>query len=107
LRHSSGPQQRVNIAHGPPLGRSPIIIGAPTVRPMKRAAIRRARKLRLRLGGDPADNEYPDKPPLMRWTTFNRLLDKLRAADGIADERLRRVLINAQMLGFGAKTVVS
>jgi hypothetical protein len=31
----------------------------------------------------------------------NRLLDKLRAADGVADERLRRVLINAQMSGFG------
>jgi hypothetical protein len=26
-------------------------------------ALRRARKLRLRLGGDPADDEYPDKPP--------------------------------------------
>src|SRR6266508_3961066 len=55
---------------------------------------RRARKLRLRLGGDPTDDEYPDKPPRMRWTTYNRLLDKLRAADGVADERLRRVLIN-------------
>jgi len=29
------------------------------------------------------------------------LLDNLRAADGVADERLRRVLINAQMSGFG------
>ena len=43
-------------------------------------ALRRARKLRLRLGGDPADDEYPDKPPRMRWATYNRLLDKLRAA---------------------------
>ena len=64
-------------------------------------ALRRARKLRLRLGGDPADDEYPDKPPRMRWATYNRLLDKLRAADDVADERLRRVLINAQMSGFG------
>jgi hypothetical protein len=64
-------------------------------------ALRRARKLRLRLGGDPADDEYPDKLPRMRWATYNRLLDKLRAADGVADERLRRVLINAQMSGFG------
>jgi hypothetical protein len=30
-------------------------------------ALRRARKLRLRLGGDPANDEYPDKPPRMRW----------------------------------------
>jgi len=63
-------------------------------------ALRRARKLRLRLGGDPADDEYPDKPPRMRWATYNRLLDKLRAADGVADERLGRALINAQMSGF-------
>jgi len=37
---------------------------------------------------------------VVRWATYNCLLDKLRAADGVADERLRRVLINAQM---GAK----
>jgi len=60
--------------------------------------LRRARKLRLRLGGDPADDEYPDKPPLMRWATYNRLLDKLRAADGVTDERLGRALI--EMSGF-------
>jgi hypothetical protein len=64
-------------------------------------ALRRARKLRVRLGGDPADNESPDKPPRMRWATYNRLLDKLRAADGLADERLRRLLIKAKMSGFG------
>jgi hypothetical protein len=63
--------------------------------------LRRARKLRLRLGGERTDDEYPDKPPRMRWATYNRLLDKLRAAEGVADERLRRVLINAQMSGFG------
>jgi len=37
----------------------------------------------------------------MRWATYNRLMDKLRAADGLADERLRRLLIKAQMSGFG------
>jgi hypothetical protein len=51
-------------------------------------ALRRARKLRLRLGGDPTDDEYPDKPPRMRWATYNRLMDRLVAADGVADERL-------------------
>jgi hypothetical protein len=64
-------------------------------------ALRLARKLRLRLGGDPADDEYPDKPPRMRWATYNRLLDKLRAAGSVAEERLRRVLRNAQMSGLG------
>jgi hypothetical protein len=60
-------------------------------------ALRRARKLRLRLGGDPADDEYPDKPPRMRWATYNRLMDRLVAADGVADERL--VLLAARLLG--------
>src|SRR5215471_16963234 len=51
-------------------------------------ALRRARKLRLRLGGDPADDEYPDKPPRMRWATYNRLMDRLVAAGRVTDERL-------------------
>src|SRR5262249_48533164 len=34
-------------------------------------AIRRARKLRLRLGGDLAHNSYPEKPSRMRWATYN------------------------------------
>jgi hypothetical protein len=51
-------------------------------------ALRRARKLRLRLGGDPADDDYPDKPPRMRWAMYNRLMDKLVAADDVADEQL-------------------
>jgi hypothetical protein len=45
-------------------------------------ALRRDRKLRLRLGGDPADDEYPDKPPrgcagrrtLCSWTGLSRLM---------------------------------
>jgi hypothetical protein len=51
--------------------------------------LRRARKLRLRLGGDPTDDEYPDKPPRMRWATYNRLMDRLVAADGVTEERLK------------------
>jgi hypothetical protein len=60
-------------------------------------AMRRARKLYLRLDGDPADDTYPDKPKRMRWTTYNRLMDKLVAADGVADERL--ILLAARWLG--------
>ena len=48
-------------------------------------ARRRADKLRRRLGGDPMDDHYPEKPRLMRRTTYARLLDKLIAADRIAD----------------------
>jgi hypothetical protein len=40
---------------------------------------RASKKLRLRLGGDPADDEYPDKPPRMRSAPYNRLMDRLVA----------------------------
>jgi hypothetical protein len=43
-------------------------------------ALRRAHKLCARLGGDPADDRYPDKPKGMRWSTYKRLMDKLAAA---------------------------
>jgi hypothetical protein len=42
----------------------------------------------MQLGGDPADDSYPDKPKLMRWTTYNRLMDKLVAADRLTDARI-------------------
>jgi hypothetical protein len=45
--------------------------------------------VRLRLGGDPADDEYPDKPLWMRWATYNRVMDRLAAADAVTDERLK------------------
>jgi hypothetical protein len=59
-------------------------------------ALRRARKLRLRLGADPVDDEYPDKPQRMRWATYNRLMDRLVAADAVTDERLKaaRVIVD-------------
>jgi hypothetical protein len=51
-------------------------------------AIRRARKLCRRLGGDLADDGYPAKPPRTRWVTYVRLLDKLIAAERVSDERM-------------------
>jgi hypothetical protein len=51
-------------------------------------AMRRARKLCRRLGDDPMDGHYPEKPPRMRWATYDRLLDKLIAANRIPDERM-------------------
>ena len=44
-------------------------------------AMRRAEKLCRRLGDDPMDGHYPEKPPQMRWATYDRLLDKLIAAN--------------------------
>ena len=51
-------------------------------------AMRRADKLRRRLGDDPMDGHYPEKPLRMRWATYNRILDKLFAANRILDERM-------------------
>jgi hypothetical protein len=50
------------------------------------------RRAFLRLGADPADDEYPDNPSRMRWATYNRLMDRLVAADAVTDERLKRAL---------------
>jgi hypothetical protein len=55
-------------------------------------AIRRVRKLCCRLGGDLADNGYPEKPPRMRWATYNRIMDRIAAADRVADARLLLLL---------------
>jgi hypothetical protein len=51
-------------------------------------AMRRAQKLWRRLGGDPADSDYPAKPKRMRWTTYNRLMGKLIAAERMVDDML-------------------
>jgi len=61
-------------------------------------AMRRARKLCRRLGGDPLDDGYPEKPLRMRGVTYDRLLDKLIAADRVADERMHLL---ASKLGAG------
>jgi len=51
-------------------------------------AQRRARKLIHRLGGHWNDDQYPNKPPRMRWRTYNLIMDKIVAADRLADERI-------------------
>jgi hypothetical protein len=51
-------------------------------------ATRRARKLYKKLGGDPDDDTYPEKPNRMRWSTYNRIMDELVAAESLADERI-------------------
>jgi hypothetical protein len=66
-------------------------------------AHRRSRKLHYRLGGDPADDEYPDKPKRMRWTTYNRLMDKLMAAERVADARLVVLLARWEGMKVGGQ----
>ena len=51
-------------------------------------AWQRQDKLCRRLGDDPMDGHYPKKPLRMRWATYNRILDKLVAANRILDERM-------------------
>ncbi|SRR6266487_3305183 len=58
-------------------------------------AQRRAAKLCKRLGGDLADETYPEKPSRMRWSTYNRIMDELIAADRLSDEG---VIIMAERL---------
>jgi hypothetical protein len=41
-----------------------------------------------KLGGDPDDDTYPEKPNRMRWSTYNRIMDELVAAESLADERI-------------------
>ena len=40
-------------------------------------AWRREHKLRRRLGDDPMDGHYPEKPLRMRWATYNRILKRI------------------------------
>jgi len=60
-------------------------------------AMRRSRKLCRRLGGDPDDDDYPHKPKRMRWRTYNRIMDRIAAADRVPDDRL--IYLAARFLG--------
>ena len=51
-------------------------------------AMRRAHKVWRRLGGDPADDDYPAKPKRMRQATYNRLMGQLVAAERVVDDML-------------------
>ena len=57
-------------------------------------ALRRAFKLRRRLGGDDGTGDYIPKPKWMRWPTYNRKLEEVAAAEEVVD---------AHMLSFAQK----
>ena len=48
-------------------------------------ALRRAFKLRRRLGGDDGTGDYIPKPKWMRWPTYNRKLEEVAAAEEVVD----------------------
>lgn len=47
-------------------------------------ASRKSRKYLQRLGGDPYDEEYPEKPKGMHWRTYNAILDKAEYYDDLS-----------------------
>ena len=51
----------------------------------------------MKLGGDPDGDTYPNKPKRMRRATYDRLMEKLAAAEDVADERL--IVLAARLLG--------
>jgi hypothetical protein len=67
--------------------------------------IRRVHKLYHRLGGDPADREHPKKPKRMRWTTYNRLIDQLVAAERVVDDMALGRWLSSKETGKSAKKV--
>jgi hypothetical protein len=68
-------------------------------------AMRRVHKLYQRLGGDPADREHPKKPKRMRWTTYNRLIDQLVAAERVVDDMVLGRWLSSKETGKSVKTV--
>jgi hypothetical protein len=63
-------------------------------------AARRAHKIRRRLGGNPEAIRYPRKPPRMRQVTYDRLLDKLAAAENVVEDAA-----NERFLAAAAKLI--
>jgi hypothetical protein len=51
-------------------------------------ALRRAFKLRDRLGGQGGIGDYIAKPKWMRWPTYDRKLEKIAGAEGVCDAYL-------------------
>jgi hypothetical protein len=52
-------------------------------------ALRRASRIRMRLGGEPGMLcPFPEKPKGMHWRTFERLRQRVRDAEMVAEDRL-------------------
>jgi hypothetical protein len=62
-------------------------------------ALRRVHKLCLRLGGDPADGERPDKPKRMHWRTYDRLIAELDASADRGQIKSHRSCMRASRFG--------
>jgi hypothetical protein len=56
-------------------------------------ALRRARKLRARLGAHDGIGEFIPRPKGMRSRTFNRIADEIERVEATADSHLSSVLL--------------
>jgi len=54
-------------------------------------AMRKSHKFIKRLGGDPDDDYWPDKPRHMHWKTYNRLISQAEYYDQVSSHGLMQV----------------
>ena len=65
-------------------------------------ALNAAQAIRARLGGSDwagIDEFDPPRPKWMRWRTYERLIDRSREYEAVADERLFRIIARWGNLG--------
>ena len=53
--------------------------------------MRKSHKIIKRLGGDPDDDIWPDKPRYMHWKTYNRLISQAEYYDQVSSHGLMQV----------------
>jgi hypothetical protein len=63
-------------------------------------ALRRAFKLRGKLGAEGGIGDYVPKPKWMRWSTYDRKLEEIFAADDIVDAHTQNFARKLERLGF-------
>jgi GTP cyclohydrolase I len=54
-------------------------------------ATRKCRKIVQRLGGDPDDDNWPEKPKGMHWKTYDRLLAEAQYYDEMSYQALQEL----------------
>ena len=65
------------------------------MKPPHDRALRRAFKLRGKLGGDGGIGDYVSKPKWMRWPTYDRKLEEIFAAEEVVDAHLLAFVQNS------------
>ena len=63
-------------------------------------AARRSRKLFTRLGDEIGPPWMPLKPKGMRWATYLRYINQIKALESVADRRLLMMSVRSKASGF-------